>query len=350
MRVILKENETLEIEVSGTDGVFVVSYGGEVKDALTVHSTMPDDDGKDDLLYHASFGESPTDEDCQAAALKDKAVYTEMIAKRQGRNVFRRLSDGKLLLAVPVHGVREGDQMRAYLYGRIMHKVSKYMGAISIYPCYIGRPYKAWVVIHPIFDNLTGMELHVDYADENKEFSIPAGFEYVPGTRDSEVLKQWKVDDAVFDTTNEEGEEEEPVKSEADTYYGQVLKGRNDVYKQVSTDTICWAVYIPKTKSGIAGGKVLEVFEDLKRALSEYFSPKNLAGIGITSEGAMRSGVWIVFTSTSDPHAGLLIQTSLHEDTPVIEKGCVVKRGPKGFKYMQEMSNYDLALMVHCLI
>lgn len=357
MKVILGENDHLVVEIEGTDGMFIVSYGKEVKHALTVHSTMPDDDGRCDLIYYTAYGEAPTDEECIPAKpvlpSGTQAVYSAIHAKRQGRNTFRRLSDGKLVLAVPVHGVGEGDHMKAFLEGVILYKVSKYMGPMyNIYHCYQVKPYKSWVVIHPVFDPITGMELHIDYIDENKETSTPSGFEYMPGMRDSEVFKQWKEEDAAFDARvieDEEGEEEEPVEPKEDKFYGKVLQGRNDVYKQTSTNMMCWVIYIPKTKSGIAGSRVLDEFQDLRQALSEYFSTETLAGIGITSEGTMPSGKWVVFMPSFDPHAGVLIQTSMYEDVPVVD-GRIVRRVPKGFSYVQGMSNYDLALMVHDLI
>lgn len=212
MKVVLGENDHLVIEVEGTDGMFIVSYGKEVKDALTVHCTMPGDDGRCDLIYYSSYGEPSTDEEgdeepvkpvrrvgTKRAKVAKKSIhpsdsYSTLNVKKRGRNVFRRTADGELVLAIPAQGIRKGGFTRDYLNNTLLSKMRSYID-LNVHECrhnYLHNPYKAWLAVHPVVDAFTGMEIHIDYVDASKETSAPSGCEYAPGVRDSEVLEHWK--------------------------------------------------------------------------------------------------------------------------------------------------------------
>lgn len=52
MKVILRQGDTLMVELHDTDGYFEIDYGGT---ALTVYSELPDTEGRDGVIYSENY-------------------------------------------------------------------------------------------------------------------------------------------------------------------------------------------------------------------------------------------------------------------------------------------------------
>lgn len=66
MKIEIDHKDTLLVTLRDSDGEFRISYGGVVEDHLTVHSELPDQQGREGIIYDEPFGHTP--EECLSDA------------------------------------------------------------------------------------------------------------------------------------------------------------------------------------------------------------------------------------------------------------------------------------------
>lgn len=84
MKVVIKQGEALLVSLEGTDGLFVINYDHDHDYTLTVRADLPDDEGREGVIYCESFGDDLTEEgikkDCSVDETEGLAPQSE---KRQ---------------------------------------------------------------------------------------------------------------------------------------------------------------------------------------------------------------------------------------------------------------------------